>query len=532
MIVKKIPRLIGKDSGSRIREVKLLVEYLRSPEKSNPYDEALLRYLRANRGDGEQIERSYHQGCRHLISKEPEAQKVEMMALIARAGSGEPLAHWLLSWKHNERPTPEQIDEAAGIFLAEMGWGHLCAIYAAHADTHNIHLHIAVNRFDPQRGKMVKVDGGKRWDLNAAHRAVAIIVDRQGWASEDDARYAVVDGRPVFRKQTQQRSGETSVDTNARAYEQRTGLKSVMRIMIEEARPILLGAKSWAEIHYRLGQIGMRCVATRQGLKVALGDQHVKASSIHRQCSLKQLVARLESPYKERLPSVPILTRMREVEPMPNVVGALEYRQWRQARAAELKQKLAAVDRERDRRIAAAERQRLTDKRALAALNDDGRSPERILLGSVIDEKAEAAAREALRWRTNAAKRARSELAAASDLEHWLRRLREDGLAQRWRDRAKAEAEYSLTGTRPQPSHRSQIDGFEARCWEDCTLWSRSGQPTAFLEFHDRIEMVEMKDREAILAAYHLASDLTQNCEGWPGSRNWPSKPAHGARYS
>jgi hypothetical protein len=60
--------------------------------------------------------------------------------------------HWILSWREGEQPTRVQADEAVGMYLAEMGLGEHQAVYALHRDTHNCHVHVAINRVHPTKG--------------------------------------------------------------------------------------------------------------------------------------------------------------------------------------------------------------------------------------------------------------------------------------------------------------------------------------------------------------------------------------------
>ena len=91
-----------------------------------------------------------------------------------------PVTHWILSWQENEQPTREQVDEAVSLFLRGMGLAEHQTIYALHKNTGNYHLHIAVNRTHPYTQKIIQPHRG--FDINEAHKFIAEIEDRQGWA--------------------------------------------------------------------------------------------------------------------------------------------------------------------------------------------------------------------------------------------------------------------------------------------------------------------------------------------------------------
>ena len=102
-------------------------------------------------GDGEKVE---HRGAVNLLNIDHDGQVQEMIDLaeVARR-SPQPVQHWILSWREGEQPTRAQADEAVAMFLAEMGLGEHQAIYALHRDTHNCHVHVAVNRVHPDDGE-------------------------------------------------------------------------------------------------------------------------------------------------------------------------------------------------------------------------------------------------------------------------------------------------------------------------------------------------------------------------------------------
>src|SRR5262249_40425344 len=154
--------------------------------------------------------------------------------------------HWILSWREGEQPTHAQADQAVRMFLDEMGLAQHQAIYALHRDTHNWHLHLAVNRVHPETERLVTVNKG--FDHEVAHRAVAGIEHRQGWAREAHALYTP---RPDGTVERVRSRGTASRQPSARAstFEERTGERSAERIATELAAPVIRQAQSWRELH-------------------------------------------------------------------------------------------------------------------------------------------------------------------------------------------------------------------------------------------------------------------------------------------
>ena len=251
---------------------------------------ALIDYIAvgAAGGDGEKVE---HQGAVNLLNIDHDGQVQEMIDLaeVARR-SPQPVQHWIMSWREGEQPTRAQADEAVGMFLAEMGLGEHQAVYALHRDTHNCHVHVAINRVHPTTEKVVTVNNG--FDLEIAHRAVARIEQRQGWEREARGLYAVdLDGGAERLKPRDQRERRPS--GRAQDLEERTGQRSAQRIAIEEAGPIIRQAQSWRELNAALAAQGMRYERKGSGALLWIGEQPVKASAVGRDCSMAALRNRL-----------------------------------------------------------------------------------------------------------------------------------------------------------------------------------------------------------------------------------------------
>jgi hypothetical protein len=136
-----------------------------------------------------------------------------MVALAAESvRSKNPVNHYIMSWREGEQPSPEQVEEAVSIFMEELGWKDHQAIYGLHADTDNIHLHIAINRVHPETLKIVKINRG--FDIELAHKAIARIEHAQGWQREQNGRYQVLENGEL---------GRAPYDPESRASQTRSG---------------------------------------------------------------------------------------------------------------------------------------------------------------------------------------------------------------------------------------------------------------------------------------------------------------------
>lgn len=146
--------------------------------------------------------------------------------------------HWILSWQENEQPPHEQLDEVVSLFLRGMGLAEHQTVYALHKNTGNYHLHIAVNRTFPYTQKVIQPHRG--FDISEAHKIIAEIEHRQGWASQMNARYRVNEQGHVV-KNLQRREG-IKPKPKAEDFENATGEKSAMRIVQKRGHAVIQNA--------------------------------------------------------------------------------------------------------------------------------------------------------------------------------------------------------------------------------------------------------------------------------------------------
>ena len=270
MIVKKLKRTSFKKSKSVM--IGGLVDYILAEHDDRGKDK--LAYA----------------GSRNFLTTTVATQKREMISLAEESiQSRMPVTHWILSWQENEQPTSEQVDEAVSLFLRGMGLAEHQTIYALHKNTGNYHLHIVVNRTHPYTQKVIQPYQG--FDINEAHKIVAEIEHRQGWASQMNARYRVNQQGHVVKNL--QRREQMKPKPKAEDFENATGEKSAQRIAQERGHAVIQNATCWEELHAGLDMVGLRFVRKGSGAVIFVGDTAVKASSVDRNFSLSNLSKRL-----------------------------------------------------------------------------------------------------------------------------------------------------------------------------------------------------------------------------------------------
>lgn len=200
----------------------------------------LVDYILAEK-DEEGSQKLLYSHALNFLTDKPESRKWEMISLAEESVQSKmPVAHWVMSWPEDELPSREQVIEATRIFLERMGLVEHQTIIAAHQNTGNFHVHIAVNRTHPVTMKVIQPHRG--FDINAAHRIVAEISAKQGWATNPHARYkADEQGNVVSVKRNYELVRPTH---EAAEMESATGEKSAQRIAQEKGHDIIQNAET------------------------------------------------------------------------------------------------------------------------------------------------------------------------------------------------------------------------------------------------------------------------------------------------
>jgi Relaxase/Mobilisation nuclease domain/Large polyvalent protein-associated domain 7 len=482
MIVKKIATSQNAAPKSKAANVRALADYIAGPGAG---------------GDGEKVE---HRGALNLLNIDHHGQVQEMIDLAETAKrSPQPVQHWILSWRENEQPTTAQADEAVRMFIAEMGLADHQAIYALHRNTNIWHVHVAVNRVNPETEKLVTVNKG--FDHEIAHRAIARIEQRQRW---EPVPHPLYDARPdgEIERARPRGEGERRLSARARDFEERAGQRSAEGIAIEDAAPLVRRARDWRELHAILAAKGMRFEKKGSGAVLWVGDQAVKASAAGRDCSMSALQKRL-GEYMPGPMIAPPPARPRPFEPaLPQVQRYTEerrkhYQQRATGRAQNIDKQREELRREADRhRQERANIFRGSWKGKGALLN---------ALRSTLAAR-QASEKAALRDRHKLERAAlRRDKGRFPSCEEWLSRFKGD-YAQEWRHRERRPA--TIEGPTFDPPAPRDIRAFSAVIDGGRVHYHLTGSRGA-PAFTDRGKTIDIHDsgrRESVLAALQLSA--------------------------
>jgi hypothetical protein len=483
VIVKKVPPSKKAAPKSLAANVRDLADYIAGPQAG---------------GDGEKVE---HRGELNFLTVDHDSQVQEMIDLaeVARRDA-KPVQHWILSWREGEQPTPAQADEAVRMLLGEMGLADHQAIYALHSDTHNWHLHVAVNRVHPESERLVTVNRG--YDHKVAHRAIARIELRQRWEPEARALYAP-DGSGEIEL-VKQPGAERQPSARAQAFEERAGARSAERMAIEDAAPIIREAQTWRELHAALGKVGIRFETKGSGALLWVGDQPVKASAAGRDCSMSGLRKRLGDfePAPAPQPTPEKMTAPRQLDPAaPSLAAYLEQRhtfypqraeraRYGDRQASEWRQ---LIERHRNQRADIFRGSWSGKVEALDALRS-------LTAAQQAQEKADLRDRQELERAEVRRSRGRF-----PSYEQWLARSDRDA-ADEWRHRPRRTATIEgKTFDQPTPRDIRAVTAVLDRGLVHYHLAGSRGSP-AFTDRGKTIDIHAGRSREAVLAALQLSA--------------------------
>lgn len=489
MIIKKVKN--PKKSTSKSERIRRLLLYVASPEKTDTSEKCI--YFRA----------------RGFLTDLLNSQIAEMIALATEAArSADTVNHYVLSWRRGESPTIEQVDEAVTLLQKEMGLKQHQIVYGLHADTDNRHLHVVVNRVDPETLRCTEINKG--FDIEAGHRAIALIEHHQGWSREENALYQVdQDGKLVccnrYRDET------APVKTDGKKTEHRTGRRSIRDVAIGEAVPLIKSATCWTEVHEGLARKGMSYRRHGNGAVIKIGDVAIKASQADRQISFIQLQRRL-GPYEEpaqtaEIPSdgnlaIPFLVRPDDVDLNDYHLERKDYETTKRKVLSDLARQHA------DKRACLKEMQRRERETVLK-----GRWRRRGVALNALRHALADEHRKALRFLQDQQKKdiatCRNKLPPFPTVDEWLKANRDPFQAALWTHparfmRLEGNGRHSNSETRVYtiPGFRSVVRGAYVHY---CRL--ADPEHIAFSDRGDRIYVCDTTDREVILASLRLAAN-------------------------
>lgn len=190
---------------------------------------------------------------------------IEEMNSVARKNTRchDPVYHFILSWPEHEKPAPEAIFDAAEHAIKSLGFEEHQYVIAIHANTDNMHAHVAMNRVHPTTYKSRHIEWAKR-TLHFAARESEI---KHGWTHDNGIYIVEVDGQgkkhivlntkhaEVKKEQGQHAHPEIERDETLPVWHDPESLDSWLKTSVAKAlKQDLPDLTSWQSLHVWLEQ--------------------------------------------------------------------------------------------------------------------------------------------------------------------------------------------------------------------------------------------------------------------------------------
>lgn len=237
---------------------------------------------------------------RNLAGRETAAIEMDAAASLSRR-CRQPSYHVVISWAELEKPTRDQMVEAADRLMDAVGMADHQGVYGIHRDRDHWHIHVVANRVHPITGKAVNLSH----DYAKAERVCREVEYQQGW-SRDRGRFDVLiverDGVedielvPAENDKTRHLERPRPLPSSDLKRAARTGQVPLAELAPAELRAAMIESPSWAEVHAKLAELGV--AYEQKGSGAILRSMHdagdvAKPSVIDRDASIGTMSKRL-----------------------------------------------------------------------------------------------------------------------------------------------------------------------------------------------------------------------------------------------
>jgi hypothetical protein len=183
--------------------------------------------------------------------------------------------HLIVSFREGEAPCPAILKAIEDELCAGLGFKDHQRLRAVHCDTENLHIHIAINKVHPSK--------------HTIHNPFQDYKTLEKLCAKLEQQYGLeVDNHSTQRNHSADR---------ARDMEAHACVENLITWIQQNALDQIKQTHSWVALHVALYENGLRIKARGNGLVICTLDAElgVKASSVARECSKKQLENRLGS---------------------------------------------------------------------------------------------------------------------------------------------------------------------------------------------------------------------------------------------
>jgi hypothetical protein len=270
VICKVVHRKSGKKAG-----FEGLGRYiLNAKENDTVLFKRTAEYVLDAKGVGEKVAWCRISNCHSEVPAAAIAEVLATQSANQRAKSDKTY-HLVVSFPAGERVSKEQAEDIEDSLCAGLGFEGHQRISAAHQDTDNFHIHIAINKIHPKTFNSVEPYNAY-WKLD-------------GIAHELERKHGLHRDNGIGARKSNQKAHELEAHQNEQSF------LSFMRENIGgQVSETLKKARGWEDLHSVFAKYGAEIKPRGAGLAIATldGKVGIKASSLDRQLSFKSLTER------------------------------------------------------------------------------------------------------------------------------------------------------------------------------------------------------------------------------------------------
>lgn len=284
----------------------MLVKVCKKPEKVEDNFSKLFDYITDDQGNPHRMGESWTNNCSDdLKTAETEIKLTQALNKRAKIKT----YHYVISFDNDEIASEEQMKEIEKRYAESIGFKDHQRICVVHRDTDHTHIHVAVNKINPETFKSLTPYNDYIKLLNQSRKMTREYFGHDLRISENNVKNYLSGDHDFIDISTKNQNQKVS--TKAQDFEAKYGLDSFERFLKERILEIK-SKDTWRELHKYLNSQGIFLVKRANGLvfktyldRGETGIQKVstfknnlpmlfcKASSIDRSFSLKNLEKKL-----------------------------------------------------------------------------------------------------------------------------------------------------------------------------------------------------------------------------------------------
>lgn len=269
---------------------------MRAVRKSDFGD--LVKYITDSQGSQERVGYVGITNCNSTTPADA-ADEVRLTQQANTRSKVDKTYHLIVSFREGEEPTADVLRTVEDRFCKALGFAEHQRVSAAHYDTDNVHLHIAINTVHPTR-HTVHTPFNAYWTMG---QLCGRLEAELGLAADNHE------------------SVKLTAENRAQDMERHSGVESLLGWVRNECLDRLTAATTWKDLHDTLHEHGLEMRARGNGIVITDGEgAHVKASTVARALSKAELEKRLgpfqpsqhasDRPLRKKYEKAPVRSRI------------------------------------------------------------------------------------------------------------------------------------------------------------------------------------------------------------------------------